>query len=410
MYALASQIFSGLFLILVSSPPNYSFQNLGHVPPMRDITFWVARRVFGEDASVVFTGNSGDSEFYWAQTLWVLAFAVIGAAAWTIVDRRRGNYSALYQWFTVFIRIALGAQMMYYGMAKAIPTQFPAPSLVTLVTPVGQVSLQGLLWTSIGASPAYQVFTGLIEVVAGALLFIPAAAPLGAAISAAVMVEILTLNLTYDIGLKQISFHLLLMCVFLLAPLYKRVAAIFAPDRAPAPEATVERPGGGRRAVAIQIALGVCLLGMYSYIARSWWYSAGAGTAKSPLYGVWNIHRISVDGVTQPAVLNDYDRRWRRVIFDGPHETVFQRTDDSFARYTASIDTGGRKLTLFLRDGTHRADFAFQQPAGDRLTLEGAMDGHAIHMELERVELDTFRLLESDFRWVRPPDPNTVPN
>jgi hypothetical protein len=36
------------------------------------------------------------------------------------------------------------------------------------------------------------------------------------------------------------------------------------------------------------------------------------------------------------------------------------------------------------------------------------MDDHQILVELDRVELDTFRLLESDFRWIRPPDPSTV--
>jgi hypothetical protein len=38
------------------------------------------------------------------------------------------------------------------------------------------------------------------------------------------------------------------------------------------------------------------------------------------------------------------------------------------------------------------------------LILEGEMDGHRIRAELQLVERDTFRLLNSGFRWVRPPD------
>jgi hypothetical protein len=38
------------------------------------------------------------------------------------------------------------------------------------------------------------------------------------------------------------------------------------------------------------------------------------------------------------------------------------------------------------------------------LILDGGMDGYAIRMELTRVGLDTFRLLNSPFRWIRPPD------
>jgi hypothetical protein len=33
------------------------------------------------------------------------------------------------------------------------------------------------------------------------------------------------------------------------------------------------------------------------------------------------------------------------------------------------------------------------------------MDGYKLRLRLRRVDLDTFRLLNSRFRWVRPPDP-----
>src|SRR5207244_12772750 len=67
------------------------------------------------------------------------------------LDRRRKNYATLHKWFRFVLRFAVAAQMLYFGMVKVIPTQFPAPSLVTLIAPVGNLSLQGLLWTSIGA-------------------------------------------------------------------------------------------------------------------------------------------------------------------------------------------------------------------------------------------------------------------
>ena len=33
------------------------------------------------------------------------------------------------------------------------------------------------------------------------------------------------------------------------------------------------------------------------------------------------------------------------------------------------------------------------------------MDGYKLRIRLRRVDLDTFRLLNSRFRWVSPPDP-----
>jgi hypothetical protein len=231
-------------------------------------------------------------------------------------------------------------------------------------------------------------------------------------VTAAVMVEVFVLNMTYDIGLKQVSLHLLLMAGFLLAPCAPRFADFFVRNRAATPYAEPPLFAAARanRAVsALQLILIVCFLGMYGYISRSWWYADGGGTPRSPLYGIWNIEAMSVDGAVRPPVLNDYDRRWRRVVFDAPGYVIFQRTDDSFARYRVKLDTATQEMTLAKgNSAVWRAAFQFSRPADDRLVIDGSMDGLRIHLELAKVGMDTFRLLNSNFRWVRPPDPATV--
>jgi len=77
-----------------------------------------------------------DSDFYWVQAFWLLIVSVIATAAWSLLDRKRDNYHVLNRYFRFFVRFGLAAQMFEYGMTKLIPTQFPSPSLNTLVTPV----------------------------------------------------------------------------------------------------------------------------------------------------------------------------------------------------------------------------------------------------------------------------------
>jgi hypothetical protein len=111
---------------------------------------------------------------------------------------------------------------------------------------------------------------------------------------------------------------------------------------------------------------------------------------------------MSVDGVTQPPVQNDYDRRWRRVIFEDPTSAVVQRTDDSFALYTVTLDTAAKTLEIRKTASRQwRAQFAYEQPSPDRLRLTGTMDDHRIDARLRLVAMDTLRLLNSRFRWVR---------
>lgn len=404
-YALVTQIVGGMFLL-----PTFSLPALGTVWPLRDLTLWVTEHVAGVAPPIVYAGNSGDTAFHWVQTALLLVCAAAATAVWSLADRRPTIDARLHAWFRLFLRFAVAAQMFYYGMAKVIPSQFPPPSLVTLVTPVGHLSLSDLLWTFIGASTPYQIITGLAEVLAGVLLLMPKTTPLGALVALVDMLQVFLLNMTYDFGLKQISFHLLLMSAFLLAPDLRRLSTALVgsgpvPARSEPP--LFRTPRANRTAQLVQLAFGLYLVVMFGVVSLRFHDAPGGpGAPKSPLYGIWDVEQLSIDGAAGPVALNDYDRQWRRVIFDAPDVAVFQRLDDSFARYRVATDAGARTLSLGKgRSRSWNATFTVARPSPDELLLRGGMDNRAIEVRLRRVGLDTFRLLNSRFRWVRPPDP-----
>jgi hypothetical protein len=392
LFSLATQIAGGLILF-----PGFSFPPLGTVWPMRDITYWLGTHVF-HVSTLDYAGVSADTPFHWVQLAWIAVLAAIIAIASTAVTNPYvvSTFRRTDPWLRLFLRFALAAQMFYFGMAKVIPTQFPPPSLVTLLKPVGNLSPDDMLWTFMGASVSYQMFTGWAEVAAGVLLVIPRTATIGTLIALADMLQVFVLNMSYDVGLKQISFHLMAIAVLLLAPEARRLAGALVADR----------PRTSRRALAIQIVFGVYLLAMFTRLAMlSWQNPGGPGAPKSALYGIWDVEKMSVDGEFRPPMFNDYDRRWRRVIFDTPDLIIFQRLDDSFAHYGASIDADHHAIALRkIQSRLWRSTFSFTRPDGDNLVLDGEMDGHTIHAELQRVGMDVFRLTNGGFRWVRPPN------
>ncbi|HEY2384681.1 MAG TPA: hypothetical protein VGK48_26190 [Terriglobia bacterium] len=401
LFCLATQISGSLFLL-----PFVSFRGLGSLWPLREITEWVAAHVLGITTPMAYAAGSGETAFFWVQTLWLLTVAVIGTVIWSALDRNRSNYDTFHKWFRLFIRLALAASMFEYGMTKIIPVQFARPTLNTLVTPVGNLSLSNILWTSIGAAPAYEVFTGCAEMLGGILLLTSRTTTLGALICLADMSQVFVLNMTYDIGLKQISLHLILLALFLLGSEFHRLATFFFfPDRA-AGSSTQQHlfksAARNRIAVAVQVFLGIYLIGIQAYANWTYWHAEGDKSPRSPLYGIWKVDELSIDGEVRAPFLADYDRRWRRVIFDTPDKVAFQRIDDSFARYSASIDIYSNTIALTRPNSKWRADFTYQRPAPDHLILDGGMDGHKIHLQLELVDFDTFRLLTSGFRWIRP--------
>jgi hypothetical protein len=178
LYSLISHLIVYMFVL----PGILPGQGPGTRWPLFDLTSWVAVNVFGIKEPLIFTGNSRDTNFFWVQLFVVLVTAAGATVVWSLLDGRRKSYVGLHQWFRVFVRVVLAAQMIYFGMVKVIPTQFPSPSLITLLAAVGNLSLQGFLWTSIGASPAYQIFTGIVEVAGGLLLIVPRTTTLGAMI------------------------------------------------------------------------------------------------------------------------------------------------------------------------------------------------------------------------------------
>ncbi len=404
LFALATQITGSLL-------PLISFRGLGPLSPMRDITFWVALHVFGipPTANSIDPGKGGETVFFWIQTFWLFASAAAIAGVWSVLDRKSTNHEMLDRWLRMFLRLGLAAQMLEYGMTKVIPVQFAAPSLNTLVTPVGNLSLNNLLWTSVGAAPGYQIFTGVAELLAGILLLIPATTLLGALLCLADLSLVLCLNLTYDIGLKLTTIHLILLTLYLLAFYRRRLVDFFVLHRATdsAGEPPLFRSAAANRgAVAVQALVGLYLLSVLAYINVSFWHARGGGSPRSALYGIWDVEELSVDGQARLPALHDYDRRWRRAIFDAPDSMAFQRTDDSFAHYRVSIDDAAGTVSLRKPNSANwRADFSFRRPVPDRLLLEGEMDGHQIEARLRLVEFDTLPLLNSGFRWMRPVAP-----
>jgi len=372
---------------------------LGFVPP--PLITWVAEHVFHAPTPLAFAPTgSGDMTVNWVRAFIVLVVAVTAAAFWSVVDRKRDEYERLHAWFLLFVRFALGLTMVNYGAIKLIPVQMPAPSLARLLEPYGHFSPMGVLWSFIGTSPAYETFSGAVELLGGLLLFVPRTALLGALISLAAATHIFVLNMTYDVPVKLMSFHLILYSLVLLAPDAGRFVEVLAHSRIAA------RPFGRTRVrrgawLGAQMGLGTMAVALSLLAASQAWGLYGGGAPRSPLYGIWNVDEMSIAGVMRPPLLTDVSR-WRRVVFDLPSAASFQRMDDAFESWTAKIDEADRTLTLQAgATGPVAGRLRFERPSANELFLEGELKGSQVHLRLQRVDLGGFRLRTRGFQWIQ---------
>ena len=59
-------------------------------------------------------------------------------------------------------------------------------------------------------------------------------------------------------------------------------------------------------------------------------------------------------------------------------------------------------MKLRVWDGSQIGTRTFSQPAADRLALDGQIKGRKVHMLWQRVDANTFSLINCGFHWVQP--------
>ena len=399
LFCLGNQVINGVLII-----PKVDVPDWGTLPPIRPLIFWVAQHIFLVKTEIVYKDSgSGDKTYDWVLVFCTLVFSILAAGLWSFLDRRRHSYPTLLKWFWLFLRLTLASQMFGYGFAKAPPLQMPFPYLSTRMEPFGHMSPMGILWSSIGASPSYEIFAGCAEITGGLLLIFPRTVTLGALVCLADMIQVFMLNMTYDVPVKLFSFHLILMSLLLLSRDAPRLTNLFFLNRPAAPSQIVPlftTRRASRIATGILAFLWLWMLGNNIYNAWDGWHTYGGGAPKSALYGIWEVERSSIDGRPQPPLLTD-NTRYRRVIFDFPEFASFTKMDDTSVGFGAAIDTAKKTLALTARaDKNWKAKLAFNRPATDRLLLDGQMDGHLIHMELHLMDEKKFLFATRGFHWI----------
>ncbi|MFI2840087.1 DoxX family protein [Mycolicibacterium sp. PDY-3] len=379
------------------------------------VNSWVGRTVFGIDAAIRRDSGSGDQAAIWVSILCLLIIAVLGTALWSVLDRRRTDYARQAVWFTVFLRLCLGGQMLFYGFAKLIPTQMPTPPLAALVQPLGEFSPMSMLWLQVGTSHPYEMALGAVEVTAGLLLFWPRTAMLGALLSLLSMGQVFLLNMAFDVPVKILSFHLMLISIVLLAPHLRRLVDVLVRHRAVQPAPTPRlfaSDRSNRIATAVEIGLGVWISIGLAVMGWQAWHEYGDGRDKPELYGIWTVTDFRVDDRQAPPLTTDRFR-WQRIIFDKEGVVTIQWMDGDLRDAPLQFEPGRRHLRITTPlpkpdgvtapavDPAEFAEFDFTRPAPDRLELTGTVQGRPVTMELESIDLESFPLRNRGFHWVQ---------
>jgi hypothetical protein len=363
---------------------------------------WVGEHILGTEVRLRGGSGRGDSTYGYVQIFCYLILALAATAVWMLLDRRRASYARLHEWLRVYVRFALAAVIIGYGAYKVIPEQFGTPFPSDLLQPIGESSPMKLLWTFMGASIPYVIFTGAAEMLGGLLLVARRTTLLGALVCIAVLSNVVMLNLSYDVPVKLYSSHLLLMAVFLAAPDLGRLASLLVWNRRvpPADQRPLFASRQGNRAALVfrtVFILYVTIAALHQSHKSRMEFAEVA--TRHRWYGVWEVEGFAVDGAVRPLLATD-ETLWRRLVFDWPEAIGIQYAHETAIReYELRPDPGPHLYTLCC-DPEWQAAISFKQVEPDVLALDGTVDGKQIRGRFRRVDDSRFPLLSRGFHWI----------
>jgi len=346
--------------------------------------------------------GSGDKLFDWVQVAAILGVALVGAIAWTVAGRRQRSHPRLLAAGYLYVRFTLAAILFGYAFDKVIPNQFEPMGPLRLTQYIGEAAPGGFAWTFLGFSVTYEIFAGAGELVAGLLLLFRRTTTLGALIGAAVLTNVFMLNMSYDIPVKQFSFHLLLMSAGLVAFDAPRLLNVFIRRRVAEPPRYTElfvTPRSMRIARVAGALLGLWMIGGRFSSELRGFYQYGRGAPRGPLYGIFEVEQVAKNGAVQPELLTD-STRWRRLATSNRGAAVRFATD-TLVRYRLQTDSLKHTATLTpFPDTANKAVLAYAFPDAQHLVLRGRIGADSVEMTLRRRAESSYLLVSRGFHWV----------
>ena len=343
----------------------------------------------------------GDGIFGYVQLFTFALLSGIITCFVFLIEKTTKKSSRLYYWMIVYLRYSLAITMLGYGFMKINMDegQFIFPSVATLEQPVGNLSPMGLLWAFMGYSQPYEIFTGIAEIAGGYLLFFNRTKALGSLIVIGVMSNVVMMEFSYDVNLKLISTHLLLISFLILSPDIRRVIDFFIFHKTISLSNSVNKFNKKWMRISMAILKSIIIIGFTGSIINN--YRMVPSAFKSHLYGMYNTERFILNNDT--ANVSKVDTIvWKKMIIDNDYNyTQIITKDDSVTYYQASIDTTKKTLQLTAyNDTTAKYQFVYSEKPDNYLELSGKWKGDDVSITFKKKDMQEYPLVSRGFNWI----------
>ncbi|MDI1255039.1 MAG: hypothetical protein PSV16_02980 [Flavobacterium sp.] len=351
--------------------------------------------------------GSGDTSYGWVQLTLSLSLSVLGTIIWTALDFRRNNYRTLDFIIWTALRYFVCYIAFIYGSIKVVMMQMGFPSLSQLATPLGDYLPMRFTWLFIGYSDGYQFFSGLMEMLVFFLLLFKKTTTLGLFIGLGVFINVMMLNLCYDVPVKIFSIHLVVMCFLLLTPDFKRLFNFFIFNKPTHISAKYHFSSTKRwmriTRICLKVFFAVCIVFMIIITTEQM-----TQEEKKPFaYGVYDIEHFVINKDTTPVLAND-SLAWKDMIFDKWNTVSVNTTDTLLSRryrrgyFYFDRDSVKQTLTCYKfkdQDSIYLFKMQYTFNGKDKMKLRTKIKGDSVIIDLVNNHRK-FQLENKEFHWL----------
>ena len=273
----------------------------------------------------------------------------------------------------IFLTYYCSLQLLIYGFDKLFKAQFFYPEPNILYTPLKDLSKDILYWSTMGVSRGYSMFLGITEIIVSVLLWFRKTRLIGAILGVGVMINVVAINLGFDISVKLYSSFLLLCFILILCPYSKYLYSVFSF------QAEIENPNiprfnlGKLESKKRIIKLGVIILfiveGLYPYLKTGNFNDDSF--PRPQFHGAYSVSENEL-GV-------------KRVFIHRQGYLIFQNKEDEFQDFQLEIDTTKRTIRAidYREEKWDMLNYEFDN---NSLTqIKGEINGRELDIALEKI-------------------------
>jgi hypothetical protein len=344
------------------------------------------------------TAVHSDSASMYVLVLLLFFFSLLFSLAFSFTSKWNKFQSLLVQAIYLICTYYLVLLLMKYGLDKVFKTQFYLPEPNTLYTPLGQVDKDLLYWTSMGTSRLYNMFTGMVEVMAALLLLFKRTRMAGSFLAAAALFQVVMINFGFDISVKIFSLFLFCIACYVLAPYMPRLFRAFFTNKEVAATSPAVKAVPGRR-IFIHVFIQCFIVGLlffeavYPYLRDK---NFNDDLAPRPyLHGAYEVKRMILGTDT----LSDDSRIIQKFFIHRNGYLIFQDAQQQMSDYKFDYSDS---LHMYVMTDYQRNKIPVAtryQEADSVLILEYKQRGNTIQLMGKALNWKALPAVRKGFHW-----------